>query len=148
MNLVRTSDLLLERLGAITRQFGLSTTQSNVLGILEGAGQPLPPHVIGQRLFASPTTVTGLLDALERRGLVRRTRHPTDRRKLLIELTEKGRDVFARIRPLIHRGEIEWLSALTLDEQEALVQLLGKVQAHLHALSEAGDLDSPEVEVT
>lgn len=80
----------MDRVGAITRPYGISAPASNVLGILDGADESLPPHVIGRRLFAHPATVTGLLDSLEKRGLIRRTPHPTDRRKLLIEITEAG----------------------------------------------------------
>lgn len=134
VNVVRTSDLLLQRVAAITREFGLSTAGSNVLGILEGAGEPLSPGVIGQRLFTTPATVTGLIDSLEKRGLVRRIPHPSDRRKLLVEISDAGRELFAQIRPKVHAGEKEWLSTLTPDEQETLIQLVGRVQQHLYRL--------------
>ena len=62
-----------------------------VLGILADAPDPLAPNEIAERLIISRATVTGLLDSLETRAYVRRTPHPTDRRMLLIELTESGR---------------------------------------------------------
>ncbi len=64
MNLVRTSDLLMERVIPLARKYGISAPASNVLGILEGAGRR-SPRVISQRaLFTHPATVTGLLDSL------------------------------------------------------------------------------------
>jgi DNA-binding MarR family transcriptional regulator len=57
-----------------------------VLGILKDAGQPCPPNYISERLIVSRTTVTGVLDTLVKRGLVRREPHPTDRRMVLVHL--------------------------------------------------------------
>ncbi|MDP9351037.1 MAG: MarR family transcriptional regulator [Chloroflexota bacterium] len=135
VNLIRTADLLMERVAPLARKYGISASASNVLGILEGAGEPLPPQVISQRLFSHPATVTGLLDSLERRDLVRRTPHPTDRRKLLIELTDEGRAVHQALLPEILRAEIDWMGCLSQDEQEALVGLLGRIQTCLYELS-------------
>ena len=45
---------------------------------------------LGQALNCSAPNVTGLLDALESAGFVRREAHPDDRRKTLVQLTERG----------------------------------------------------------
>src|SRR5206468_9018460 len=50
----------------------LSASASQILAVVEGAGEPLPPHVIAERLLITSGTMTSLLDTLERRGLVRR----------------------------------------------------------------------------
>jgi DNA-binding MarR family transcriptional regulator len=57
-----------------------------VLGILKDAGRPCPPNYISERLIVSRATVTGVLDTLVKRGLVRREPHPTDRRMVLVYL--------------------------------------------------------------
>src|SRR5258708_39152238 len=103
MNLVRTADLLVKRIGELVQPFGLSPSSGLVLGILADAGSPLPPNQIAERLIISRATVTGLLDSLERRGYARRLPHSTDRRMLLIELTEAGRQVADEFRLLVHR---------------------------------------------
>src|ERR1700694_2437414 len=90
MNLVRTADLLVKRIADLVQPFGLSPASGVVLGILADAESPLPPNQIAERLIISRATVTGLLDSLERRGYVRRQPHSTDRRMLLIELTDAG----------------------------------------------------------
>ncbi len=51
--------------------------------------------VIGDRLQVHPTSVTNAVDRLEADGLVRRVPHPTDRRALLVEITQGGRDIAA-----------------------------------------------------
>ncbi len=135
VNLIRTGDLLMELVAPLARKYGISAPASNVLAILDGAGEPLPPQIISQRLFSHPATVTGLLDSLEKRGLVLRTPHPTDRRKLLIEITDEGRAVHQALLPEILRAEIDWMGCLSRDEQESLVELLGMIQTHLYGVS-------------
>lgn len=96
-----------------------ATAPSNVtLEILRGAREPLPPHVISQRLCVTRGTVTGVLDTLEQHGLVRRLAHPDDRRKLLVEITEPAVRLLDDLLPRLHRLEREWLDCLSPSEQE------------------------------
>src|SRR6202051_2946847 len=66
---------------------GLSASAFQALAILDGAGEPIPRHVIAGRLLVSSASMTSLLDTRERRGLAERRPHPTDRRKILVHLT-------------------------------------------------------------
>lgn len=134
MNLVRTSDLLIRRIGELVQPFGLSPSSGLVLGILADAQVPLPPNQIAERLIISRATVTGLLDSLEKRGYVRRAPHSSDRRMLLIELTNMGRKVAHEFRVAVHRQQNEWLSVLTQSEQDQLIRALQRLQS---ALAEA-----------
>ena len=61
---------------------GLSVSAFQTLAILDGAGEPLPGHVIAERLLVTSASMTSLLDTLERRGHVERRPHPSDRRKV------------------------------------------------------------------
>src|SRR6185436_17471860 len=90
MNLVRTSDLLVKHIADLVQPFDLTPSSGLVLGILADFGAPLPPNKIAERLIISRASVTSLIDSLERRGYVRRAPHSTDRRMLLIELTDTG----------------------------------------------------------
>jgi MarR family transcriptional regulator, organic hydroperoxide resistance regulator len=53
------------------------------------------------------STFTSLLDRLERAGLVRRELNPADRRSLLIHITDRGRDLTARLNRLLEKLEDE-----------------------------------------
>lgn len=55
-----------------------------MLAVVCGAEEPLTPTVIAGRAFLGKTTVTSVLDALERRALVRRFPHRTNRRSVAI----------------------------------------------------------------
>ena len=131
MNLVRTADMLIKRIGDLVQPFGLSPSSALALGILADAGAPLPPNQIAERLIISRATVTGLLDSLERRGYVRRAPHSSDRRMLLIELTESGRQVAHEFRLVVHRHQNEWLAALSEPEQGQLIDALHRLQSIL-----------------
>jgi len=131
MNLARTGDLVLSRVAAALQPLEVSPAGGLVLGILKDAGQPCPPNYISDRLIVSRATVTGVLDTLVKRDLVRRQPHPTDRRMVLVHLTKAGARMADRVRQTVHRGEAEWMSALNERERAQLTELLGKLQRNL-----------------
>jgi DNA-binding MarR family transcriptional regulator len=127
MNVVRTGDLLLDQIGRLLRPLGVSSPGGLVLGLLRDHG-PMAPSEIGDRLIVTRATVTGLVDSLERRDLVRRTPHPSDRRSLIVEITPDGLKVLAQIRVMVHRQEKAWMSVLSDAELRKLIGLLHRVQ--------------------
>jgi len=131
MNLVRTADLLVKRIADLVQPFDLSPSSGLVLGTLVDFGAPLPPNQIAERLIISRASVTSLIDSLERRGYVRRSPHATDRRMLLIELTDAGRQVAHEFRLLVHRHQKAWLAVLTEQEQVQLIDALHRLQVTL-----------------
>ena len=132
MNLVRTSELLVKRIADLIQPFDLTPSSGLVLGILADFGEPLPPNKIAERLIISRASVTSLIDSLERRGYVRRAPHSTDRRMLLIELTDAGRQVAHEFRLLVHQNQKEWLAVLTEQEQSQLIATLHRIQTALN----------------
>jgi DNA-binding MarR family transcriptional regulator len=133
VNLIRTESLVVTELDRLFRSHGLSGPGFNVLMIIEGAGRPLSPYEIGDRRLVTRGTVTGLLDTLEKQGLVRRTPHPEDRRMLLIELSDPGRSLLAEVCSELFPIQEELTSSLSGAEKATLVHLLGKLQAHLES---------------
>jgi DNA-binding MarR family transcriptional regulator len=102
----------------------------NVLAILEGAGEPLPPSIIAERMIVSRPTLTGVLRTLERRGMIRRLPHPTDGRMALISIAPHGRAAVAGLRPALHQAEKRWLDCLTEEEQRELLGMVARLQAN------------------
>lgn len=133
VNLIRSESLVVTELDRLFRCHGLSGPGFNVLMIIQGAGRPLSPYEIGDRRLVTRGTVTGLLDTLEKQGLVRRTPHPDDRRMLLIELSDPGRALLAEVCSELFPVQEELISALSGAEKATLIRLLGKLQAHLEA---------------
>lgn len=129
-NLVRAADLLL---GLHNRQtsdeYQLSQSGRGVLAVVEGAGQPLEPSVIAERLLVTTGSMTSLLDNLEKRGLVRRLPHPDDRRKLLIDITDDARAIIDELLPTMHARERDVIgAALSASEQRTLLRFLATLQ--------------------
>ncbi len=133
MNLVKTGDLVVSRVAEVLRPFGLSPAGGLVLSMLADSPTPLTTGEIRDRLLVKGPTVTGLIDNLAAAELVRRIHHPEDRRRVMVGLTEKGRRLAARFRPAVHAAQRPWLECLGEADRRRLLELLGRVQAHLLA---------------
>lgn len=93
--LSRIGPLLARRQEEIFGRFGLNRGEVGALSALRIAGPPhrLSPTRLGKGLMMSSAGVTSRIDRLERRGFVRRLPDPDDRRGVIIELTDDGREV-------------------------------------------------------
>ena len=95
--------------------------------------KPLTPAELADRTGVTRATITGLVDTLERAGLVTRTPHPDDRRMMCVGLTKRGEKLLAQIMPE-HFRRMAWLmEPLSENERKTFVRLLTKV---LHRASE------------
>ncbi|MBV9830461.1 MAG: MarR family transcriptional regulator [Marmoricola sp.] len=132
--LVRTGERLLAGIDQALRHHRLSRAGREALAVLDGAGQPLSPTAIAERLIVTTASVTSLLDTLERRGLVERQPDPTDRRRLLIVITQDGRAVVDQFLPEVVALQTAALATLTEAQRRQLVDLLATVGATLTTL--------------
>src|SRR5438876_12278768 len=87
LNLQRTSDQIMIRFERLFRQYGLTPSQYNILRILRGEGKPLPVLEIAARTVTVVPGITGLIDRLEKVGLVVRERCTDDRRVVYVSIT-------------------------------------------------------------
>src|SRR5690349_3587562 len=102
--------------------FDLSPIQCHVLHLIE-PGRPLPMSRLASTLSCDASNVTGLVDRLESRGLVRRRSSPHDRRVKALHLTPTG----TRLRAQLLRqmtGRSLPLSRLSLAQQRTLIGIL------------------------
>ena len=135
-NVVRTTTELLAELDRRRRAVShLSAAAIQVLAIVED--DPLPPHVIVARMLVTSGTMTSLLDRLETKGLVRRTNHPDDRRKILVQITDTGRDILDVVLPLTHAFSRALFSGFSKQEHEQLTQALTRIRSRVRELRDA-----------
>jgi DNA-binding MarR family transcriptional regulator len=73
----------------IAQRLGLHGTDEKTMSLLERVG-PMSASEIAKRTGLAPASVTNLIDRLEQKGLVRRTRDTNDRRTVIVEPTEDG----------------------------------------------------------
>jgi len=109
------------------KRFGLTGPEFDVLATL--GNQPgMTFKEIGENTLITKTTLTGVVDRLEQKGLVERRSCPEDRRCVRAVLTDKGNDLFREVFP-DHVGRLkEQLAGLGTEECDEIVRLLGKVR--------------------
>lgn len=125
LNIVRTADLLARKGAELFKGVDLSSNQYNVLRILRGAGaEGLACGEVGDRMVTRDPDITRLLDRLEKRGLVGRSREKGDRRVVTARITPVGLELLKRLdEPVagLHRAQ---LGHLEPRQQETLIHLL------------------------
>ncbi len=131
LNLLKTNDQFDNRLGRLFREHGLTSSQYNVLRILRGEGKPLPSLEIADRLIQVVPAITGLIDRLEKQGLVKRRRCEEDRRVVYVELTGEGKNVLKRIDAPLAALRKKLLGHMSRTELHALTKLLEKARKSL-----------------
>jgi DNA-binding MarR family transcriptional regulator len=128
----RTYHLLMRELTQVYGRYGLSASSFNLLMLLQYGTRPdeMTQQEIGKRLVVSASDMTGLIDRLERRGLVRRA-PGRDRRMKLLRITPKGVGLLEEVRPH-HVGAItKRCTVLGSAEAEQLVRSLAKLRRAL-----------------
>jgi DNA-binding MarR family transcriptional regulator len=114
-------------------QLGLTLSDWHVLTALRWSGEPYRRKAgwLARRADLTSGAMTSRLDALEAEGLVRRLRDPEDRRSVLVELTEKGRQQHELAMAIQAPKEALLAEALTEREKEQLNSLLRRVMMTL-----------------
>ena len=131
--LSRIGPLLARRQEDVFSRFGLSRGEVGALSALRISGPPyrLTPTRLSRGLMLSSAGVTSRIDRLERRGFVRRLADPDDRRGVIIELTDEGREVVDEAVAAIAISDRQLLDRLDPQDVEQLEGLLRKLLALL-----------------
>ena len=103
---------------------GLTFGQARALRLLSRAAEPVRIGELAVRLEVVPRSATTMIDTLEGAGLVARQADPTDRRSVLVGLTDRGLALLKRL-SRVRRASAEALFArLTATERKRLLELL------------------------
>ena len=124
----RTRTLLWRVAARGLEQAGESMHVYRVLGQLTKGG-PTTQRDLADATAQHPAGVSRLLDELERSGDVQRRRDATDRRRLIVEATAKGKRRYGRMRPQVSASMEQVMSGLRPAERVTLQRLLEKVLA-------------------
>lgn len=116
-----------DRAGTFRRwhQGALSLIQLNVVSVLEAEG-PLPMSRLADELDVSVASATGIIDRMERRGLIERRHDADDRRVVVVHLTDQSREIF---RDIAARRRAHLATMLGELNEEELAGLLRGVRA-------------------
>ena len=122
--LLALEELHAEHLGPL----GVNARELTVLLLLDGR-EPESQQQAAARLGVDRTTMVGLLDGLEHKGLVARQTDPLDRRRNVVGLTTNGQRTLRKARVASDKAEHELLGALSEREVRSFRELLGRVAA-------------------
>ena len=104
----------------------LTPPQFATLSKLNSVGET-SQNQLGVLVAMDAATVKGVIDRLKARGLVEVTKHAVDRRRLMVRLTEQGRNLVAELTPLAERITAETLAPLSPREAATLLRLLSRI---------------------
>jgi DNA-binding MarR family transcriptional regulator len=130
LSLVRSADQVLAPLTAVLREANLSLSQYNILRVLRGSGEDgLPCGEISERMVRRDPDLTRLLDRLEARGLISRSRGTVDRRVVVASITDSGRQLLAELDEPIRRTTKDTLAHMESGRLDLLRDLLDEARS-------------------
>jgi DNA-binding MarR family transcriptional regulator len=141
LNLLRAGDEAYRRSETFFNEHSMSPGRFTVMMLLydkiEGHPIPQTPADLAEMAGVTRATITGLVDTLERDGLVTRAHDSGDRRMMLIHLTPKGHETLESVIPGHFKQMAAQMAPLSEHERKTLVRLLNKL---------AGDPASSHIE--
>jgi DNA-binding MarR family transcriptional regulator len=125
LNLLRTADCMQRAFHRNARNWGVTSTQYNVLRILRGA-QPhgLTCSAIGDRMITAEPDITRLLSRLKTLKFVRQQRDSHDRRVVWTRISETGLKLLREMDPVIQQAPVDLLGHLDKVELAEFIRLL------------------------
>jgi DNA-binding MarR family transcriptional regulator len=129
LNLQRTAELLRAKSAEALKPFGLSATQYNALRILRGAGKAgLACSEIGARMVTQDSDITRLLDRLEKKGLIERSRGHKDRRVVVVRATRQALALLAQLDEPMRASAQTFMAGLSTGELQELTSYLERLR--------------------
>lgn len=129
LELLRTTDMLSRGLLKILKREDVSATQYNVLRILRGAPEGLACGEIAKRMITRDPDVTRLLDRLEKRELISRSRESTDRRTVVARITPAGLKLLERLDEPVVEAHRQQLGHLGGERLRVLARMLREARS-------------------
>ena len=134
LNIYYTAALIRKKAGELFRTYDLTDVQYNVLSLLKrqsGEGGGLTQVELSRMMLVNRANITTLIDRMERAGLVARRPVPEDRRYNIIALTDKGREMHAKVSGVYIKKVGEIMGAVNEKELDSLMAILQKVRTNL-----------------
>ncbi|WP_437192931.1 MarR family winged helix-turn-helix transcriptional regulator [Planctomicrobium sp. SH527] len=131
--LLRTSDLLENRLARLLREYGLTSSQYNVLRILRGEGKPMPCLEVAERMIQVAPAITRVVDQLLASDLISKTQSNEDRRVYTIELKPEALQLLARLDQPILDMHASLMKGAKKADLKRLIQMLEDVRSAINS---------------
>lgn len=130
LSLWRTYDRLRAIEDELFSTLDLTAQQYNVLRLLQAAAPALVPTLqISSKMISRAPDITRMLDKLQERELIERTRSDEDRRAVLIGITPKGSELLSDLADKVKKTHVAQVGHLSVEEMRSLCELLARVRA-------------------
>ena len=144
-NIRRVFQVVNDKSKQVERETGITGPQLWAIKII-GDLSPVRVSDLAARMYLNPSTIVGILDRLESRGLVRRNRSDEDRRVVRVQLTDVGKELLVRAPEVASGLLVNGLETLTFKELQGIEAGLDKLVSILGAQEIPPQLTlSPEV---
>ena len=137
LQLLRTAETLWNASRVFFARWELSPSQFNVLNLLHARPDGCTQIELSRQLIMHRSNVTGLVDRLEKRGLLRRKDDSTDRRAYVIVLTAAGRKLMREMLPHYHRAAEQVWGRLPVNRAEQLAAELEEIVRNAESLTKS-----------
>ncbi|MBT2483788.1 MULTISPECIES: MarR family winged helix-turn-helix transcriptional regulator [unclassified Microbacterium] len=131
--LLQIGDLFQRDMARAFEGTGLTTARVHLLWMLQHAG-PSTQQTLARLCEVTPRNITGLVDALEQSGHVRRNPHPTDRRAVLVELTDSAAEIMTRMQREHAELNDTLRASVDPDDRAAVERGITAIATHLEDL--------------
>ena len=125
---------------AVLKPYGLTLIQSFPLKLLWVRNEPMDMAQLCDALALPPSTMTSVVDRLERDGLAQRQPHATDRRRVSVVITPRGREVMEELHAHSVRTGVRVLEGIPDSEIEVTSVVLRRIAEALLRLEATGEL--------
>ncbi len=126
--LFRGYNAVIKEFNRLLARFDLTEPQFNILLLLAQEEGGMALSRLGEKMLVTRSNITGLIDRLEREGLIVRDSLPSDRRATLARITEKGLGVLREAVPLLCQKINEITKVLSDEEKRGMVESLRKLR--------------------
>jgi len=135
LQLLRTSESLWNASRVFFGRWDLSASQFNILNLLHMTPDGCTQIELSRLLIMHRSNITGLVDRLEKRGLLQRKDNPTDRRAYKVVLTSTGRKLIEKILPDYYAAAASIWNNFPVARTKQLVSDLEKLSVNIEAFS-------------
>lgn len=132
LSILYTAMMLYKASYVYFRKYGITDAQFNVLIQLQyGKGEGLSQIDLVKRLVVNKSDMTGIIDRLEKAGLVVRENHPKDRRVNMIKITRKGKETVNRIEPGYFARVKKIMSGLSQKDMGTILKSMENIRENI-----------------
>ena len=144
-SIIKTSSAILRLSDRFFAPFGTTDIQFNILMILKNAPKGgISQQALSEKLVVTKSNVVGLVDRMEKQGLVKRQPHPTDRRFNQIVISQKGGELVQKVEAHYDQEVDRMMAELSESEKKAIIEATDKVREFLKKCEEESDRGTEE----